>query len=66
MAKRGYGRGKTEDKAMNGTIRRLWHEDGGLETVAGIIAVGVITTVVSIGLWVSAKFTALNAGLAGH
>jgi pilus assembly protein Flp/PilA len=63
--------GKTEEKAMNGTIRRLWHEEEGLETIeyaiiAGIIAVGVLATVVSIGLWVSSKFTALNANLQGH
>ncbi len=43
----------------------------GLETVeyaiiSGIIVVAVIATVVSIGTWVSGKFTTLNTGLAGH
>jgi pilus assembly protein Flp/PilA len=45
--------------------------EDGLETVeyaiiSGIIVVGVLATLVSIGTWVSGKFTALNAGLAGH
>jgi pilus assembly protein Flp/PilA len=56
---------------MKTMMAKFWCEEEGLETVeyaiiAGLIAVGVIATVVSIGLWVSSKFTALNAGLAGH
>jgi len=52
-------------------LKAFVREEGGLETVeyaiiAGIIVVGVITTIVSIGTWVSGKFTTLNAGLAGH
>lgn len=51
--------------------KRFLVADDGLETVeyaiiAGLIVVGVIATVVSIGTWVSGKFTALNTGLAGH
>jgi pilus assembly protein Flp/PilA len=56
---------------MKAIMTKFWRDEEGLETVeyaiiAGLIVVGVIATVVSIGLWVNAKFTALNAGLAGH
>jgi len=56
---------------MMKTVKRFLVTDDGLETVeyaiiAGIIAIGVITTVISIGTWVNSKFTALNTGLAGH
>ncbi len=56
---------------MSALIQRFLREEKGLETVeyaiiAGLIVVGVIATVVSIGVWVSGKFTALQAGLAGH
>jgi pilus assembly protein Flp/PilA len=56
---------------MKAMVKRFLVAEEGLETVeyaiiAGLIVVGVIATVVSIGTWVSAKFTALNAGLAGH
>jgi pilus assembly protein Flp/PilA len=56
---------------MRTIIERFWRDEAGLETVeyaiiAGIITVGAIVTIVSIGTWVSGKFTALNAALAGH
>ncbi len=56
---------------MIDTIRRLWCEKEGLETIeyaiiAGIITVGVLTTVLSIGLWVNSRFTTLNSQLQGH
>jgi pilus assembly protein Flp/PilA len=56
---------------MKAMVKRFLVAEDGLETVeyaiiAGLIVVGVIATVVSIGTWVSGKFTALNAGLAGH
>ena len=56
---------------MNAIWARFWHDDEGLETIeyaiiAGLIVVGVIATVVSIGLWVNGKFTALNTQLQGH
>ena len=49
-------------------LKRFIKDDRGLETVeyaiiAGLIVVGVIATVTSIGIWVNAKFTALNTGL---
>jgi pilus assembly protein Flp/PilA len=49
-------------------LKRFWHEEEGLETVEyaiilGLIVVGVILTVGSIGLWVSGRFDALLAGL---
>ena len=56
---------------MKTTIKTFLRAQDGLETVeyaiiAGLIVVGVIATVVSIGVWVNGKFTALNAGLQGH
>lgn len=56
---------------MKVTIKKFLVAEDGLETVeyaiiAGLIVVGVIATVVSIGTWVSGKFDAINAGLAGH
>ena len=58
-------------KTLKCLVKQLVRDDRGLETVeyaiiAGLIVVGVIATVVSIGVWVSGKFTALQAGLAGH
>ncbi len=51
-------------------LKRFITDDRGLETVeyaiiAGLIVVGVIATVVSIGSWVSVQFGLLNTGLAG-
>lgn len=56
---------------MKAIIKRFLSAEDGLETIeyaiiAGLIVVGVIATVVSIGTWVSGKFTALQAGLQGH
>jgi pilus assembly protein Flp/PilA len=53
------------------TLAKFWSDEEGLETVeyaiiAGLIVVGTIVTIVSIGTWVSGKFTAINAALAGH
>ena len=52
------------------SLKRLFKDERGLETVeyaiiAGLIVVGVIATIVSIGTWVNTKFTALETGLAG-
>ncbi len=52
------------------TIKRFITDERGLETVeyaiiAGLIVVGVIATVVSIGGWVATQFTALDTALAG-
>ena len=51
-------------------LKRFITDERGLETVeyaiiAGLIVVGVIATVVSIGSWVAIQFSALNTGLAG-
>jgi pilus assembly protein Flp/PilA len=58
-------------KAALSEVKRFVLAEDGLETVeyaiiSGIIVVAVIATLVSIGTWVSGKFTTLNAGLAGH
>ena len=50
------------------SLKRFWNDEKGLETVeyaiiAGLIVVGVIATVGSIGTWVNAKFTQLDTGL---
>lgn len=49
--------------------KRFVKDERGLETVeyaiiAGLIVVGTIVTIASIGVWVSDKFTALDDGLA--
>jgi Flp pilus assembly pilin Flp len=51
------------------TIKRFISDERGLETVeyaiiTGLIVVGVIGTIASIGTWVNTKFTALDNGLA--
>ena len=56
---------------MKAILRGLVWEEEGLETIeyaiiSGIIVVGVLATLVSIGTWVQGKFTTLNTGLAGH
>jgi len=50
-------------------VKRFVKDERALETVeyaiiAGLIVVGTIVTIASIGLWVSGKFTALDDGLA--
>jgi Flp pilus assembly pilin Flp len=56
---------------MRTVLKRFVNEERGLETVeyaiiAGLIVVGVIATVASIGTWVNARFnellTALGSG----
>lgn len=49
-------------------VKRFVKDERGLETVeyaiiAGLIVVGTIVTIASIGTWVSAKFTLLESGL---
>jgi pilus assembly protein Flp/PilA len=49
-------------------IKRFVREEEGLETVeyaiiTGLIVVGVIAVITSIGTWVSGKFTDLQTGL---
>ena len=55
---------------MKALVKKFVKDEKGLETVeyaiiAGLIVVGTIATIVSIGGWVNAKFNALNTGLAG-
>jgi pilus assembly protein Flp/PilA len=56
---------------MKAMFKKLMLAGEGLETVeyaiiAGLITVGAIATIVTIGGWVSAKFTALQAALQGN
>jgi len=49
-------------------VKRFVKDERGLETVeyaiiAGLIVVGTIATIATIGTWVSAKFTALEGAL---
>jgi pilus assembly protein Flp/PilA len=57
-------------KKMN-ALKRFLRDEQGTETVEwaiiiGLIAVASIATIVSIGTWVSGKFTALDTSLAGN
>ncbi len=50
-------------------LKKFWSDEQGLETVeyaiiAGLIVVGTIGLIVSIGAWVQTKFEALDTGLA--
>ena len=50
------------------TVKRFIQDERGLETVeyaiiAGLIVVGTIATIVTIGTWVSSKFDKLNTAL---
>jgi pilus assembly protein Flp/PilA len=50
------------------SIKRFIREEEGLETVeyaivAGLIVVGIVATLTSIGAWVAAQFTALQTDL---
>ena len=54
---------------MRDVMKRFFKDEKGLETVeyaiiAGLIVVGVIVTITSIGTYVAAKFTALETALA--
>jgi len=56
---------------MKAIAKKFLSDEEGLETVeyaiiAGLIVVGTIATIVSIGTWVGSKFTALDTGLAGN
>ncbi len=49
-------------------LKKFWSDELGLETVeyaiiAGLIVIGTIAAVTSIGVWVGGKFTALNLTL---
>jgi Flp pilus assembly pilin Flp len=54
-------------------MKKIWNfikEEDGLETVeyaiiAGLIVVGTIATILSIGTWVKTQFTSLQSGLSG-
>jgi pilus assembly protein Flp/PilA len=53
------------------SLERFFNDESGLETVeyaiiAGLIVVGTIVTIISIGNWVSAKFAALDTALSGN
>ena len=55
---------------MKAVLKRFIKDEQGLETVeyaiiAGLIVVGVIATVASIGTWVNTKFGALLTALGG-
>ena len=52
-------------------LKKFWSDEQGLETVeyaiiAGLIVVGTIGLIGTIGVWVKGKFFDLNAGLAGN
>ena len=54
---------------MKAMLKRLWKDEKGLETVeyaiiAGLIVVGTIGFVISIGTWVQGKFGNLDSLLA--
>ena len=56
---------------MKALVKKFVKDERGLETVeyaiiAGLIVVGTIATVVSIGVWVQGKFEALNTGLGNN
>ena len=53
---------------MKRLMRKFVKDEKGLETVeyaiiAGLIVIGTIAVIASIGGWVNVKFTALNTGL---
>jgi len=56
------------EEVFMSTIKRLWSDERGLETVeyaiiTGLIVVGVISTIGLIGTWVKGKFDDLEGGL---
>ena len=56
---------------MKAILKRFLKDEKGLETVeyaiiAGLIVVGTLTMIGSIGDWVEKKFTDLNTALAAH
>jgi Flp pilus assembly pilin Flp len=57
-----------EEHVMMNVLNRFRKDERGLETieyaiVAGLIVVGIVAIVASIGVWVKAKFNALNNDL---
>lgn len=53
---------------MKDLVKKFVKDERGLETVeyaiiAGLIVVGTIATIISIGTWVNGKFTALDTAL---
>ena len=53
---------------MRSVVKKFLKDERGLETIeyaiiAGLIVVGSVATIVSIGNWVQNKFTALEEGL---
>lgn len=53
---------------MRSVVKKFLKDERGLETIeyaiiAGLIVVGSVATIVSIGNWVQNKFTALEDGL---
>ena len=56
---------------LSATVRRFVADDHGLETVEyaiilGLVVVGLIATVASIGAWVNGRFTQLDTELAAN
>ena len=56
---------------MKSLLKKFVTEEAGLETVeyaiiAGLIVVGTIVAVASIGTWVSGKFSSLDSGIAPY
>lgn len=54
---------------MRSVVKKFLKDERGLETIeyaiiAGLIVVGSVATIVSIGNWVQNKFVALEEGLA--
>ncbi len=52
-------------------LKRFFKDERGLETVeyaiiGGLIVAATIATIVAIGVWVSAKFEAINSAIQGH
>lgn len=53
------------------TIKRFFSDERGLETVeyaiiTGLIVVGIVGTIASIGTWVNSQYTQLDADLAAN
>lgn len=53
---------------MKGSLRGLFKDEAGLETIeyailTGIIIIGTLAVIVTIALWVNNKFDTVDAGL---
>ena len=62
---------KRKELEMKRLLKNFLKDEKGLETVeyaiiAGLIVVGTITLLASIGGWVNTKFTALDNGLSAN